>query len=84
MDQEWIEPLARGQLPIGADSITKKIAWGPADQANAAHSDWENAWEIVTEHFRIRSNVGFDQAVAFGRKLEAFYQFFFSQMAVGV
>ena len=81
MDQEWIEPLARGQLPIGADSITKKIAWGPADQANAAHSNWENAWEIVTEHFRIRSNVGFDQAVAFGRKLEAFYQFFFSQMA---
>lgn len=81
MDKDWIEPLAQGQLPVGIDSRTKKVAWGPGAQANASHADWENAWEIVTEHFRIRSNVDFDQAVAFGRKLEAFYQFFFSQMA---
>ncbi|RLT13109.1 MAG: DUF1570 domain-containing protein [Planctomycetota bacterium] len=81
IDEDWIEPLSEGQLPVGVDPRTKKVVWGPASQANSAHSSWENAWEIVTEHFRIRSNLDFDQAVAFGRKLESFYQFFFSQMA---
>jgi hypothetical protein len=81
LDRDWIEPLERGELPIGKDSRTGKVAFGPAAEANAAHSDWSNAWEIVTEHFRIRSDVPFEEAVAFGRKLEAFHQFFFSWMA---
>lgn len=81
IDKDWLGPLGQGQLPVGIDPRTKKVAWGLAAHANASHAEWENAWEIVTEHFRIRSNVDFDQAVAFGRKLEAFYQFFFSQMA---
>lgn len=81
LDKEWVEPLARGQLPVGVEPRSRKVAWGPASEANAAHASWENAWEVVTEHFRVKSNVDFDQAVAFGRKLEAFYQFFFSQMA---
>lgn len=81
IDRSWKEPLESGQLPIGVDARTKKVVWGPADDANRAHADWKNAWEIVTEHFRIRSNLPFADAVAFGRKLEAFYPFFFSQMA---
>lgn len=81
LDKEWVEPLENGQLPIGKDARTGKVAFGPAAEANAAHSDWANAWEIVTEHFRIRSDVTFEEAVAFGRKLESFHQFFFSTMA---
>ncbi|MBI1324551.1 DUF1570 domain-containing protein [bacterium] len=81
LEKDWVEPLDQGQLPIGKDARTGKIAFGPADEANAAHAEWSNAWEIVTEHFRIRSDVPFDEAVAFGRKLEAFHQFFFSWMA---
>ena len=81
IDRSWQAPLESGQLPVGVDARTKKVVWGPADEANRAHADWKNAWEIVTEHFRIRSNLPFAEAVAFGRKLEAFYPFFFSQMA---
>jgi hypothetical protein len=73
--------LNEGLLPIGKDARTNKVAFGPAAEADAAHADWSNAWEVVTEHFRIRSNVEFAEAVAFGHKLEAFHQFFFSQMA---
>jgi hypothetical protein len=81
IESSWQAHLDAGQLPIGIDTRTKKVVWGPADEANRAHAEWKNAWEIVTEHFRIRSNLGFADAVAFGRKLEAFYPFFFSLMA---
>lgn len=81
LERDWVAPLEQGLLPIGKDTRTGKVAFGPADEANAAHSDWSNAWEVVTEHFRVRSDTPFDEAVAFGRKLEAFHQFFFSWMA---
>lgn len=81
IDKTWAEHLENGELPLGVDSRSRKIVWGTAAEANASHSDWRNAWEIVTEHFRIRTNVDFEEGVAFGRKLESFYQFFFSQMA---
>lgn len=81
IDKTWAEHLDSGELPLGFDPRTKRVVWGPAREANAAHAEWTDAWEFVTEHFRVKTNVAFDEGVAFGRKLEAFYQFFFSQMA---
>ncbi|HEV3164406.1 MAG TPA: DUF1570 domain-containing protein [Isosphaeraceae bacterium] len=78
---DWVAHLDKGELPAPIQERGQKPAWIPADQADALRQNWENAWQISTEHFRISTNVPMSEAIAFGRQIEAFHDLFFSVMA---
>src|SRR4029079_4053441 len=59
----------------------QKPRWVPAREADEARSNWKNPWIIPTEHFEIRSDVPLAEAIVFARRLEAFYDLFFTLMA---
>ncbi len=79
---DWVTKLDQGKLPSEFDGNGKAKSWLPANEANALHREWQFAWMIDTApHFQIESNVDLDEAVAFGQRLEVFYQFFLSEFA---
>lgn len=79
---DWVAHLDAGELPGEVSSNGKPRAWLKADDANALRRDWSRAWQIKTApHFVIKSDVPLDEAVAFGRRLEAFHDLFLSQFA---
>jgi hypothetical protein len=50
--------------------------WMPAAQEEALRSDFEQAWEIRTEHFLIKTNHSLEGGVEVAKKLEAYHGFF--------
>jgi len=77
----WLPNLARGELPAPAVKGSKRERWLPAAEADALRREWRNGWEITTEHFFIKTDVPFSEAIAFGRHLESFHDLFFSVLA---
>ncbi len=77
----WLPHLARGELPAPPSGGWKAERWLPADDADALRRDWGKGWNIYTEHFWIKTNVPFSEAIQFGRQLEAFHDLFFSVLA---
>ncbi len=55
--------------------------WMSAEKEAALRSDFQNAWEIGTEHFVVRTNVGLEQGVELSRRLEVFHKFFLREFA---
>jgi hypothetical protein len=51
--------------------------WVTPEQERAVRGTWEKAWEIETAHYRIRTNKGLEEGVAFGRRAEELYDVFF-------
>lgn len=78
----WVEHLDRGELPGTTFRGPQTTQWLPAADADALRSDfWGRPWTITTHHFEITTNVPLSEAIAFGRKLEALHQLFFSLFA---
>jgi hypothetical protein len=81
----WVEHLDRGELPGVVFRGDQPTEWLPAAEADALRRDFhQRPWTITTEHFHVRTNVPLDEAIAFGRRLEDYYQLFFSLLADAV
>jgi len=77
---DWITHLELGELP--APFVRgRPTTWLPAAEADRLRSDWSNPWRIATEHFQIQSDAPLAEAIQFGRRLEDFYDLFFSLAA---
>jgi len=77
----WVQHLDRGELPAYSAGNQKQVRWLPAQEADRLRSDWNNPWQITTEHFEIQSDVPLGEAIEFARRLEAFYDVFFTLLA---
>lgn len=78
---EWVPHLDGGELPAPGSRGNRRVQWLPAREADALRSDMKHPWQIATEHFEIRTDVPLNEAIEFGRRLEAFYDLFFTVMA---
>jgi hypothetical protein len=78
---DWVPHLDRGELPAPSVRGQKEVQWLPAQEADGLRSNWQNPWQIATEHFEIQTDVPLGEAIEFGRRLEAFYDLFFALMA---
>jgi hypothetical protein len=78
---DWVPHLDRGELPAHSVRGQKQVQWLLAQEADRLRSDWKNSWQIGTEHFEIQSDVPLGEAIEFARRLEAFYDVFFTLMA---
>ena len=82
VDKSWVEHLDLGKLPSGFNSKLEPIGWLPADEVDANHAAWENAWKIDTSpHFQLRTNVPMAEAIAFTQHLEELYEVFMAEFA---
>ncbi len=80
--RSWVANLDAGQLPSPAGAgRNSKVRWLPPEEADRLRADGNPPWTIVTEHFVIQSNVPLSESIIFGRRLEAFYDLFFTVMA---
>ncbi len=50
--------------------------WMPVAQEEELRSDFRQAWEIRTEHYLLKTNVGLQRGVALAMALESFHTFF--------
>ena len=79
---DWVPHLDAGELPGGFTANGKPRNWLPADEADALHRDWPQAWKIDTApHFVVEANVPLIEAVAFAKRLEGLHELFLSQFA---
>jgi hypothetical protein len=58
-----------------------KNRWVSAEKEAELRRDFANAWEIRTDHYRIRTNVSLERGVELGRALEDFHEFFYETFA---
>ena len=77
---DWVAHLEAGELPAPMARGQKKPRWLPAREADELRSHWKNPWVITTEHFEIKSDVPLAEVIVFARRLEAFYDLFFTLM----
>lgn len=54
--------------------------WITAEKDADLHRDFANAWEIKTEHYRVRTNHSLEKGAELARKLEDFHGLFFQMM----
>ncbi len=47
--------------------------WVSKEEANKAHSEWDNAWEIESDHYVVRTDRDFDFAADFSQKAETLH-----------
>jgi hypothetical protein len=78
---ESVPHLDQGELPAPSRKGQKVARWLPVAEADRLHSDWTSRWRFATEHFEIQTNVPLDQAINFGRRLEAFHDLFVMLLA---
>jgi Protein of unknown function (DUF1570) len=78
---DWVPHLDRGELPAPPARGQNKSRWLSAAEANGARANWSPPWYINTEHFEIQTNVTLDEAISFGRRLEAFHDVFMALLA---
>lgn len=50
--------------------------WISAEKEAEIRRDFRQAWNVQTEHFNIKTNVGLEQGVELGHKLEIFHEYF--------
>jgi len=55
--------------------------WRSAAREAAIRSDFRNCWEVLTEHFEIRTNHSLERGVELGKALEDFHRFFVREFA---
>jgi hypothetical protein len=77
----WVSHLDAGQLPSPTRGRSTKVQWLDAEDADRLRANGNPPWKITTEHFEIWSSVPLSKTISFGRRLEDFYDFFFTVMA---
>jgi hypothetical protein len=79
---DWAPHLDAGELPATQSrGGARKTRWLPVAEADRLRADWDPPWQITTEHFQVQTNVPLGEAIEFGRRLERFYDVFFTLMA---
>jgi Protein of unknown function (DUF1570) len=79
--EDWVVHLELGELPAPQVRGQSKTTWLKADEADRLRADWRPPWQIATEHFEVETNVPLAEAIVFSRRLEAFYDVFFTLAA---
>lgn len=51
-----------------------KGSWHSQQKDDLIRSDFRNAWEIESEHFLVRTNVGLEEGVLLSQRLETYYE----------
>jgi hypothetical protein len=81
VQSDWVPHLDRGELPAPLAKGQNRARWLSAAEANGMRANWSPPWRIKTEHFEIQTNVPLDEAISFGRRLEAFHDVFMALLA---
>lgn len=71
----WIPKDHVAQYLQGQRYCNKK--WMTAAKEAEIRRDWFNAWEVETEHYRIKTNHSLERGVELAKKLEDFHGLFF-------
>jgi len=80
--EEWVPELEAGNLPARGSVASGRVRWIPAEEANRQRRGRiHDGWQIETHHFSIRTTATLDEGIAFGQRLEAFFDLFSSVMA---
>ncbi len=58
-----------------------KRDWISREKEALHRQDFQNAWEIRSEHFLVKTNVGFEEGVQVSRRLETFHDWLTSHFA---
>ena len=74
LPKNHLERYARGERRF-------KDRWVSADKERELRRDFSEAWEVNTDHYRIRTNVSLERGVELGRALEDFHEFFYETFA---
>jgi hypothetical protein len=69
-----VERYEKGERLVGG-------RWMSEAKAETYHEDFRNAWEIRTEHFKIKTNHSLERGVELATKLENFHPVFFQTFA---
>ncbi|WP_139228342.1 hypothetical protein [Planctomicrobium piriforme] len=75
----WIESRNLVRYQNGERLFDGK--WISKEKEEALRADFNNAWEIGSEHFVIRTNYSLEKGVELSRKLEEFHDFFLKEYA---
>jgi hypothetical protein len=67
LPREEAEALEKGLFKVEGNYVDKQAA-------NEYHSNWDNAWELESEHYRMRTNRDYDSAMEALAKAEKAYQ----------
>ncbi len=78
---DWLPHLERGELPAPRRRGQREDRWLSAALANRLRAEWDQRWQIATEHFTLLTNVPLAEAIHFGRRLEAFHDLFTTLLA---
>lgn len=76
-----------GWIPVGhvaryeAGERPWRGKWISAQKEAEIRRDFENAWEIRSEHFEVKTNTSLEEGVEISRKLEVFYRWLQSHFA---
>lgn len=74
----WVDKETAVKLKKGLREY--KGEWLPKDKVNKLCSNWEDAWEIKTEHYLIRTNNTYEQGYEIGQVVEDLYEMYFKVM----
>lgn len=75
----WIPEADVRQYEAGQRK--SKGRWITAEQDAELHRDFENAWEVRTEHYLVKTNHSLERGVEVATRLEAFHDFFVETFA---
>lgn len=65
--------IPRAHLPRYEEGLRLwKGSWISAEKERETRRDFRNAWEIESEHFLVKTNVGLEEGVVLSRQLEVF------------
>jgi hypothetical protein len=53
-----------------------RTRWYTAQKEAELRRDWAHAWQIETDHYLLKTNVGLEEGVALAKKLEVFHEWF--------
>lgn len=67
----WMTKEEKQNLDEG--KVLENGKWVSKEEANKLHADWENAWQITTQHYTVRSNKDYDFVVKMAESAEKCY-----------
>lgn len=75
----WL-PEAHVKRYEGGERLVQ-AQWMSAEREESIRKDFQKAWEVETEHYRVKTNVSLERGVELARKLEVFHDYFHNSFA---
>jgi hypothetical protein len=76
-DAEANEALGHRRAPGGGWLLPYKTGWWPLERLEKVRAEWNDAWELETEHYLVRTNLGWKTALDAALDMEFFLHDFF-------